>query len=219
MGNRYSTVKKEEKSISKMQDSPVIVFDLGKVLLDFDYAVAVRRLLASSNCTAAELLTLINQSPLLMQYERGAITTGAFFERVREVSGYEGSFDAFKEMFGDIFTPIPEMIQLHSDLVARGYPVFVFSNTNEMAVDHIRSHFPFFSRFDGYVVSYEHGTMKPEAALYKAVEQLCGRRGGRIIYLDDRVENVEAGRARGWRSLVHERPAATRAWVESVLGK
>lgn len=202
-----------------MQDSPAVVFDLGKVLLDFDYSVAVRRLLSQSKCTASELLTLINQSPLLMQYERGTLTTEAFFEKVREVSGYEGTFEAFKEMFGDIFTPIPEMIQLHADLVARGIPVFIFSNTNEMAVVHIRKHFPFFSRFDGYVFSYEHGLMKPEAALYEVVEKLSGRKGGGIIYLDDRAENIEAGRARGWRALVHESPAATRAWVESALAQ
>lgn len=202
-----------------MQDSPAVVFDLGKVLLDFDYAVAVRRLLSQSKCTASELLTLINQSPLLMQYERGTLTTEAFFEKVRDVSGYEGTFEAFKEMFGDIFTPIPGMIQLHADLVARGVPVFIFSNTNEMAVVHIRKHFPFFSRFDGYVFSYEHQAMKPEAALYEVVEKLSGRRGEKIIYLDDRAENIEAGRARGWRTLVHESPAATRAWVEAVLAQ
>jgi len=200
-----------------MQCSPAIVFDLGKVLLNFDYSVAVRRLLAESKCTASELLTLINQSPLLAQYERGTLTTPAFYEKVREVSGYEGSFEAFKEMFGDIFTPIPEMIQLHADLVSRGYPVFIFSNTNEMAVDYIRKKFPFFSRFDGYIFSYEHAAMKPEAQLYEVVEKRSGRRGDKIIYLDDRGENIEAGRARGWKALVHESPATTRSWLESML--
>lgn len=200
-----------------MQSSPAIVFDLGKVLLDFDYAVAVRRLLAQSTCSASELLALINQSPLLLQYECGTLTTAAFYEKVREVSGYGGSFEAFMEMFGDIFTPIPEMVQLHADLVARGYPVFIFSNTNEMAVRYIRKKFSFFSRFDGYVFSYEHASMKPEASLYEVVEKLSGRRGGELIYLDDRAENIEAGRARGWRAFLHESPAGTRAWVEAAL--
>jgi putative hydrolase of the HAD superfamily len=202
-----------------METSPAIVFDLGKVLLNFDYAVAVRRLLAQSKCTLTELLNLINQSPLLLEYERGTLTTTAFYEKVRKVSGYEGSFEAFQEMFGDIFTPIPEMVQLHADLVARGYPVFIFSNTNDMAVRYIRGHFPFFSRFDGYVFSYEHASMKPEAALYEVVEKLTGRRGDQIIYLDDRAENIEAGRARGWRAFVHESPAVTRSWVESALAR
>ena len=202
-----------------MNSSPAIVFDLGKVLLNFDYAVAVRRLLAQSKCTLTELLTLINQSPLLLEYERGTLTTPAFYEKVREVSGYKGTFEGFKEIFGDIFTPIPEMVQLHADLVAQGHPVFIFSNTNDIAVHYIRRHFPFFSRFDGYVFSYEHASMKPEAALYEVVEKLTGRRGDKIIYLDDRAENIEAGRARGWRALVHESPAATRSWVESALAE
>jgi FMN phosphatase YigB (HAD superfamily) len=200
-----------------MQTTPAVVFDLGKVLLNFDYSVALRRLLAQSKCPAPELWTPVKQSQLLAQYERGTLTTKAFYEKVREVSGFKGSFDAFKEIFGDIFTPIPEMVRLHDDLVVRGYPVFIFSNTNEIAVEYIRRHFPFFSRFDGYVFSYEHASMKPEAPLYEVVEKLAERRGEQLIYLDDRPENIAAGRARGWRALVHESPAGTRSWLEAAL--
>jgi len=102
------------------------------------------------------------------------------------------------------------MVELHAELRRRGLPTYIFSNTNELAVRHIRSNFSFFSNFDGYILSYEHGAMKPGAKLYEVVERTTGRRGSEILYLDDRPENVEAGATRGWQVILQENPDKTR---------
>ena len=60
------------------------------------------------------------------------------------------------------------MIQLHAALRQQGIPTYIFSNTNELAVSHIRRTFPFFANFDGYILSYEHGAMKPDAGSTKS---------------------------------------------------
>jgi HAD superfamily hydrolase (TIGR01509 family) len=57
--------------------------------------------------------------------------------------------------------------------------------------------------------------MKPGAKIYEALEKLAGQRGADIVYLDDRRENVAAGAARGWRTILHETPEKTRV----ALGK
>ncbi len=111
----------------------------------------------------------------------------------------------------DIFTPIEPMLALRAALRARGVPLYVLSNTNELAVEFIRAHYPWFAEFDGHILSYEHGAMKPAAALYAATERLSGRRGAELFYFDDRPENVEAARARGWQAVVHTDPARSRA--------
>ena len=72
------------------------------------------------------------------------------------------------------------MVEIHARLRRRGIPTYIFSNTNELAVGHIRSSYPFFSEFDGYILSYEHGAMKPAAKLYEVVERQTGRRGAEI---------------------------------------
>jgi HAD superfamily hydrolase (TIGR01509 family) len=96
------------------------------------------------------------------------------------------------------------MLKLHAALRQRGVPTYIFSNTNELAVGHIRKNFPFFSQFDGYICSYEHGAMKPDAKLYEVVEQTSRLAGPELLYLDDRPENVAAGAARGWQAVLHE---------------
>lgn len=188
-----------------------VVFDLGKVLLDFDYQIALRRLLPRCRIRAEELQRLLLQDRLLVDYETGRIPTAEFIARLTAATGYQGTEAEFRAGFGDIFTPIGPMVALHAELRARRVPVYVLSNTNELAVDFIRSRYPWFAEFDGHVLSYEHGAMKPDPALYEVTERLSGCRGAELFYYDDRPENVAAALARGWQAVVHADPAASRA--------
>ena len=105
---------------------------------------------------------------------------------------------------------MPETIALHAQLRRRGFKTYIFSNTNDLAIEPVRRSFPFFHEFDGYIFSYEIGGMKPQPEIYAAMETLCGRRGADLIYLDDRPENIAAGAARGWRAILHESTNQTR---------
>lgn len=183
------------------------VFDLGKVLLDFDYSITARQLAELCEVTAEELLATIDQTRLLLDYEGGKISTDEFYHTVCEKTGYRGSFEKFSDAFADIFSEIPEMVGLQSQLKELGVPCFIFSNTNEIAIRHIKRNFPFFGTFDGYVYSYAEKSMKPEEIIYRAVERETGRSGPQLIYIDDRQENIEKGRALGWQTVHHVSPA------------
>ena len=193
-----------------------IVFDLGKVLVDFDYGIAGRKLAARATMAAAELGRYLVGVPLIIQYETGLITTEQFFQQVRAASGYLGDLEEFAGLFADIFTPIEPMIQLQAELRQAGFPTFIFSNTNELAIRFLRQEFPFFRNFDGYILSYEHRSMKPDTKIYEVVEAQTGARGAEILYVDDRPENIAAGAARSWRVILQESPDQTRAAVRRL---
>lgn len=193
-----------------------VVFDLGKVLVDFDYRIAARRIAARSRMTAEELGAYMMKSPLFVDYETGLLTSQRFFEQIRAATGFAGGFEEFGDFFADIFAPIEPMVSLHAQLRGAGLPTYIFSNTNELAVRHIRQAFPFFSNFDGYVLSYEHGSMKPDAKLYEVVERHSGHRGPDLLYLDDRPENIAGGAARGWHSILHETPERTEKAIREL---
>ncbi len=194
----------------------VVVFDLGKVLLDFDYSIAAHRIAERSGTDVNEARFFIDQSPLLHRYETGLLTTREFFGEIRKLSGFSGTVDEFAEFFGDIFAPIAPMIELHAVLRQSGIPTYIFSNTNDLAISHIRRRFSFFANFDGYVLSYEHGSMKPDTKLYELVERETHRQGAEIVYLDDRSENVEAGAKRGWHAILHESPEKSRETLKQA---
>jgi HAD superfamily hydrolase (TIGR01509 family) len=191
--------------------NPVIVFDLGKVLVDFDYSIAAHKIAVRSTRQLPDLQHFLGSSPVLAHFETGWLTREQFFAEIRQITGFIGSLAEFVRDFADIFLPIKPMITLHGELRQRGFPTYIFSNTNDIAIEHVRRNFPFFKNFDGYIFSYEVGAMKPDAKIYEALEKMCGRHGADIIYIDDRPENIETGRARGWRAILHETPEQTRA--------
>jgi 2-haloacid dehalogenase len=195
----------------------IVVFDLGKVLVDFDYSIAARKVAARSARAVEYLRSFLESSPLLVQYETGRLTRGEFFAEICRATGFQGTLVEFGEFFADIFTAIPPMIKLHAGLRRRGIQTYIFSNTNDLAIEHVRRNFPFFRDFDGYIFSYEVKAMKPDPQIYEALEKITGRRGAEILYLDDRPENVAAGVARGWRTILHETPEKTRVAMEEIV--
>jgi FMN phosphatase YigB (HAD superfamily) len=184
----------------------VVVFDLGKVLVDFDYGIAARKIAARGDLDDDDVKGFLDRSPAPYHYETGLITRREFFEAVRKATSFDGSFEEFGSFFADIFWEIPSMIEMHATLRRHGIPTYIFSNTNDLAVEHIRRNFPFFSNFDGYILSYEVGAMKPDAKIYEALEKMSGKRSANILYLDDRTENIAAGAARGWQVILQESP-------------
>src|ERR1017187_10540993 len=193
-----------------------VVFDLGKVLVDFDYSIAARRIAARGNMTIGEIAQYINQTPVFVQYESGQVTTEQFYTEIRRVTGFRGTLAEFSDCFADIFVAIEPMVQLQAALRRQGLTTYAFSNTNELAAEHINRSFPFYANFDGYILSYEHRAMKPDAKLYEVVERESGRRNADLLYLDDRPENIMAGAARGWQVILHETPEQSRAAVQKV---
>ncbi len=200
-----------------MNAAPVVVFDLGKVLVDFDYSIAARKVAARGARPLGDLISLLSTSSLIVQYECGQITRREFFEQIRDAVGFHGTLEEFGGYFADIFTEIPPMIALHAEVRRRGFKTYIFSNTNDLAIEHIEKNFAFFKDFDGYIYSHEIGAMKPDPRIYAAMEKMCGRNGADIIYLDDRQENVEGGLTRGWKAVLHETPEKTRAILEEIL--
>ena len=194
----------------------VAAFDIGKVLLDFDYRIFARRMASRTRMDVPALDVFLNQSPLLARYESGQLTTPEFFAVVQKETGFDGSEEDFGAFFENIFTPIDEVIALHEAVSADGLLTFTFSNTNELAVRHISASYDFWPRFTGHVLSYEVKSLKPETAIYEVFEQTAGCNGGEIAYIDDRPENIEAGRARGWQVIHHRTSAETRAALKAM---
>ena len=199
--------------MNKPHRPKAVVFDLGNVLLDFDYKHTVKKI--RNHCrlikdkSDLEILKLIGGSELFQKFEHGLINPDEFFAGVVKETGYAGTLDEFGECFGDIFTEAPQMVAWNEELRAKRIPRYILSNTNDLSIRFIKKRFPFFNQFDGYVLSYEHRVMKPQTRIYELVEELAGLRGPDLFYVDDREENIHAAVARGWQAVHHVNPAHT----------
>jgi HAD superfamily hydrolase (TIGR01509 family) len=199
-----------------MSAPEVVVFDLGKVLVDFDYGIAATKIAERSKVNLQQVRHSLDQSSLLVRFETGLMTEEQFAAEVCTACGFSGRVDEFYDAFADIFSEIKPMVDLHAALRAGGVPTYIFSNTNGIATRHIRRRFPFFANFNGYFFSNEQGVMKPAEKSYAIMEAMTGKTGADIVYLDDRAENVQGGLARGWRAVLHETPEKTTAALRQM---
>ena len=200
-----------------MQTPEVVVFDLGKVLLDFDYDIAIRRFAERSDVGIDKVRELINSS-VQYDYESGKITTDEFFSYVRNGAGFQGGRSEFVDFFSDIFSPMEMMLNFFKRVKKAGLPICVFSNTNEIAIQYISKQYSFYDDFDFYVLSFQEKSMKPDEPIYRVVEKKTMKSGEAILYIDDRLENIETGNRLGWQTVLQNDEVCSIAKAEKLLG-
>ncbi len=62
----------------------------------------------------------------------------------------------------------------------------------------VRAHYPSFERFEVAIISGEEGVIKPDPAIYEIAKARLASPPGDTLFIDDRLENVEAARAAGF---------------------
>lgn len=100
--------------------------------------------------------------------------------------------------------PIDGSIRVMRALKARGVPVLALTNFGRETFDTAVERLPFLAEFDRAWVSGRMGVMKPDPAIYAALEAESGVAPERLIFTDDRAENIAAAAARGWQTHLFE---------------
>jgi putative hydrolase of the HAD superfamily len=83
------------------------------------------------------------------------------------------------------------------DLRRAGFKTSILSNLPRTLGERLRAEKGFLDHFDQVTFSYELGVIKPEAEIYHYAIRGLGVEPAEALFLDDRAENVEGGRAAG----------------------
>lgn len=174
------------------------IFDIGNVLLRFDYG-RVHRALRDAGMTAADIPAL---EELSSRYERGAIERGDFLAALSSLVGHVMPSDRLARVWQDIFEPNEPMWQVVDSLHGR-YPLYLLSNTNCLQHEFIVERYGIFSKFSDGVYSYRAKLMKPEPEIFDLAIRRFGVRPEATVYTDDLAANVEAARSAGLQAVLY----------------
>lgn len=180
------------------------IFDVGMVLLRFDFEIAVRAIQNQCAVRDGEMVPLLWGSGLVDAYDRGQIGTAEFVEKASRLIGFRGAPAALVKAWCDIFTPNPPMIERVRRWKERGISLYLLSNTCESHIEFFTSKYAVFSMFDGGVYSCREGAMKPERAIYERLIQRYHVDPPTAVFLDDRIENVTGGLDLGLRAIHYQ---------------
>lgn len=195
-----------------------LLFDLGRVVIDFDVKRTLAAWAADAERDPAELIARFVQDEAYWNYETGKISDAEFFAILRSTLGMEISDAQVLEGWNATF--IGEMPGIEPLLrrAAQRLPLYAFSNTNAAHEAHFSQIFAGILRhFRKIFLSSTIGLRKPHGEAYDHVVQQIGAPAGRIVFFDDLIENVEGARARGLQA-VHVRSSADVANALEALG-
>ena len=187
-----------------------VFFDLGKVLLDFDWEAVCKGATAYCDMEPVRMVRWIATSRQTYEYESGRLTSHQFFEHARVALGFRGEFEDFAGLWSDIFTEIPETVALVRELKGR-VPLALLSNTNEMHMDWVMRRWSFMRLFDSMVLSFREGCAKPEPEIYRRALATMAVEPADAFFVDDRPENIAGALAVGMDAVPFTDAVALRA--------
>ena len=190
-----------------------LIFDLGRVLVYFDFARAYRALEAFCPCAAPEMPKRLFTTDLVQRLETGRISARDFYAGFSQLIQLDLDYDRFCGIWASIFTHalLPESLL---ENLSKRYRLVLLSNTNPIHFEMIRRAYPHLKYFHDLTLSYEVGALKPEEAIYRAALERAGCEPGECFYTDDIPEFVEAGRRTGMDAVKFE----SREQLERELG-
>jgi FMN phosphatase YigB (HAD superfamily) len=175
-----------------------IVFDLGNVLLPFDYQRIIERLEHVESGLGEKFVEFYkNHYEIHRKFERGEYSVDEFTEKILSVLNHKIGKEDFYRIYSKIFTVNEELVSV-LPVLKRNYKLVIMSNTNAIHEKYGWGDYEFLRYFDKLVLSHEVGAVKPERKIYEAVEVFTHEQAEGHLYVDDVIEYVLAGRHLGW---------------------
>lgn len=195
----------------------LIIFDLGRVLVDFDFKKVVQRLKRHSSKTEEEIRRFFSTTPLWDAFERGTVAPPDFFNALKkDLELNDLDFQAFAPLWNDIFLEMPETVEILAALRGR-YKLAMISNVNQMHWNHVSANHPFMKWFDIAIASYAVGHRKPETEIYQIALRRAGVEPAQAIFIDDVEAHIRAAESLGIRAHQFHNAARLRADLDGVL--
>jgi 2-haloacid dehalogenase len=188
-----------------------VVFDIGRVLYDWNLRYLFEKLIADRQELDWFLANVITEQ-WHFQSDNGRPLDEMVPELKARFPEHAPLIDAYRARFPETLPhAIPGTHALVRRLAARGVPLFGLTNFGAEFWAVCRPGWPIFELFADVVVSGEERVAKPDPAIFAIAEKRFGHPPDELFFADDNPANVAAARERGWRAHLFEGASALKA--------
>lgn len=173
-----------------------IIFDLGKVIVDYDHMLICEKLSRYSPLKKNKIHEIIFKSGLEPSFDKGLVSPEKFYRCVKNEARLKISINDFRKIWTGIFSLIPGTADILTALKAK-YRLLCLSNTNKWHFEHCMEKFPLLALIDDFILSYEIGKIKPEKIIFRKALQKSGALPANCIYIDDVQEFIDEAEKTG----------------------
>ncbi|MBA4048845.1 MAG: hydrolase [Sphingomonas sp.] len=193
------------------------IFDVGKVLYDWNPRFLYRRLIDDDRALDAFLRDVLT-TEWHFQHDAGRPFAETSAELIAQFPEHEALILAWRDRYLDsIGDPMPGVHAIVEELAAASVPLHVISNfSGEFWPPFRAREATFFDQFRGFVISGDERLMKPDPAIYTLALDRFGLRAEEAFFVDDNPANVESAAAMGITARLFTDAATLRADLVSV---
>lgn len=174
-----------------------VIFDLGGVIVPFDFARAYAKLQTMCGLDPAAIRAQIAAADIVPAFETGLMESRDFVQRLTTCLKLDLSFEEFSDLWFSIFDPhtlIPESLL---ERLKRNYRLVLLSNTNALHFEMLAERYALLRHFDYQVLSYKVRAMKPSPAIYQEAIKHAHCEPHECFFTDDVPAYVEGARQVG----------------------
>ena len=190
-----------------------VIFDLGKVLIPFDFTRGYRGLEKLCGVPAAEIPRRLASTDLVHRFESGLVEPEDFVDELSRVLDLHVSYDQFCEIWSSIFLPDPLIPESLLAGIRQRFRLLLLSNTNAIHFEMLERTYPLLRQFHDKVLSYRVRAMKPSPAIYREAIARAECRPEECFFTDDIADYVAAAKREGMDAVQFE----SRAQIEREL--
>lgn len=176
-----------------------VIFDIGNVLTRWQPEAFYDRVIGETRRHA--LFAAVDLHHMNDLIDEGALFRETIYDWAERYPEWRTEIRMWYDRWIELASPrIEGSIRLQRALRAKGIPVFALTNFGRHSFEEAVPKMDFLMDFDRHYVSGRMGVIKPDPRIYEMVEVDCGIAATRLLFTDDRADNITAAARRGWRT-------------------
>jgi 2-haloacid dehalogenase len=176
-----------------------VVFDIGKVLVEWDLRCLFRKLIADPDELEWFVANVVTEA-WHFQVDQGRPLAEIVAERIAEFPQHRGLIEAYSTRYTETIPgPVPGSFELVEALHARQVPLFAITNFGAEFWEQFRPQWPVLDLFGDIVVSGIEKLHKPDPAIFALSAKRFGLAPAVMLFIDDNPANTAAAAECGWQ--------------------
>ncbi len=176
-----------------------VVFDIGKVLVEWDLRCLFRKLIADTDELEWFVANVVTEQ-WHYQVDQGRPLAQIVAERIAEFPEHQGLIEAYATRYTETIPgPVPGSIALVEALHANRVPLFAITNFGAEFWEQFRPQWPVLELFGDIVVSGVEKLHKPDPEIFALSAGRFGLAPEAMLFIDDNPANTAAAEGCGWQ--------------------
>ena len=196
-----------------------VIFDVGNVLVDFDWEGFIHRMFPGRDELIAELDEAVWGNGRWDRLDAGDDPEEVFAGIIAQAPERESELRKVFENVGDTLRKRPATPIWINELKSRGYRVLYLSNYSHYVMSKNPEVLDFLPLMDGGVFSCDVKLIKPDRKIYECLAQKYNLGPSECVFIDDIERNVKAAKDFGFNAIRFLNLEQAQKDLNAILGE